>query len=428
MLNHNQNTRGRLIYTVLLFLVYEFIIKDLDLSINTSIYGLFFIMILSYYIFGVYSLREKYNFKEFLITFLLNVTIFLILLLFHKKSAIIFALIFYTVAQSLIRAILEKIYKKNIRVIVLGQETLVENLKELLLNDPDYTYLGFVAKNIKYGLGDIIELDKIINKFKCDMIIYIKEQEEEYLNNIFDLKIKRKKVIDSETFLQHKEGKVSVDNLSKSYIIHSQGFDMLTSNFENRIKRFSDISLSLAILILAFPLIVLVYIFVKLDKPQQFFTNPAFFKQKRIGIGGRNFEMIKFRSMKIHDSSKYSKYTSKNDERITFVGKFIRKTRLDELPQIINILKGNMSFVGPRPEWDKLGREYEKKINLYNIRYAVKPGLTGWAQVMYPYGCSLEDAKQKLEYDLYYIKYQNFTLDIIILFKTLKVIFFGKGV
>ncbi|MGL5901766.1 MAG: exopolysaccharide biosynthesis polyprenyl glycosylphosphotransferase, partial [Cetobacterium sp.] len=370
---------------------------------------------------------EKYNFKEFLITFLLNTTIFFILLLFHKKLTIILSLIFYTLAQSLIRAILEKIYKKNIRVIVLGQEIFVENLKELLLNDSDYTYLGFVAKNIKYGLGEVIELDKIINKFKCDMIIYIKEEEEEYLNNIFDLKIKRRKVIDSEAFLQHKKGKVSIENLSKKYIINSQGFDMLTSNFENRIKRFGDISLSLITLILTFPLMILIYLLVKLDSPKYFFSNPAFFKQKRIGIGGRSFEIIKFRSMKIHDSSKHSRYTLKNDNRVTFIGKFIRKTRLDELPQIINILKGNMSFVGPRPEWDELGREYEKKIKFYNVRYAVKPGLTGWAQVMYPYGCNLEDAKQKLEYDLYYIKYQNFTLDIIILFKTLKIIFFGKG-
>ncbi len=123
----------------------------------------------------------------------------------------------------------------------------------------------------------------------------------------------------------------------------------------------------------------------------------------------------------------HSKYAKKNDNRITWVGRFIRKTRLDELPQLINVLKGNMSFIGPRPEWDLLGRDYEKKINLYKLRYAVKPGLTGWAQVMYPYGENIEDAKRKLEYDIYYIKHQSFVLDIIILFKTIRVVIFGKG-
>lgn len=218
-----------------------------------------------------------------------------------------------------------------------------------------------------------------------------------------------------------------MDKLSKKWVVESQGFDVLSSSLENRIKRSIDILLALFVLILGFPFMMITYILVKLDNPKNFFSNPAFFKQKRIGISGEEFEIVKFRSMRLHDPTQHSKYASENDNRITLVGKFIRKTRLDELPQIWNVLKGDMSFVGPRPEWNELGREYEKKINMYKIRYAVKPGLTGWAQVMYPYGASLDDAKQKLEYDIYYIKYQNFVLDIIILFKTIKVVLFGKG-
>ncbi|MGL5056121.1 MAG: sugar transferase, partial [Fusobacteriaceae bacterium] len=193
------------------------------------------------------------------------------------------------------------------------------------------------------------------------------------------------------------------------------------------IKRFLDILMSLVILLVSLPFVIFTYFLVKLDNPKKFFSNPAFFKQKRIGAGGKEFQIIKFRSMRLHNPEEHSKYAGKKDNRITNIGKFIRKTRLDELPQIINVLKGEMSFVGPRPEWNELGRDYEKKINMYKVRYAVKPGLTGWAQVMYPYGANLEDAKKKLEYDIYYIKHQNVILDIIILFKTVKVVLFGKG-
>jgi len=131
--------------------------------------------------------------------------------------------------------------------------------------------------------------------------------------------------------------------------------------------------------------------------------------------------------MKMHDPSKYSKYTLDNDIRVTKFGKFMRKTRIDELPQLWNILKGTMSFVGPRPEWDILAKEYEKQINYYNLRHLIKPGITGWAQVMFPYGENLEDAKKKLEYDLYYLKHQDLILDVLVVIKTAKAVLFGKG-
>lgn len=215
----------------------------------------------------------------------------------------------------------------------------------------------------------------------------------------------------------------------------SDGFLVLNNTLQKRIKRFFDIVVSISMLVGTMPFIIITYILVKMDvgiknifiNPMKIIRNPAFFKQKRIGIKGNEFEIIKFRSMRIHDPTKFSKYASEHDDRITVIGKFIRKTRLDELPQLINVLKGEMSFVGPRPEWNELGREYEKKIKNYKLRYAVQPGLTGWAQVMYSYGASLEDAEIKLEYDLYYIKHQDFVMDMIIFFKTCKTVIFGKG-
>ena len=151
------------------------------------------------------------------------------------------------------------------------------------------------------------------------------------------------------------------------------------------------------------------------------------FKQKRLGLKNREFEIIKFRSMKIHDKKDYSKYADEDDPRITKFGKFIRKTRIDELPQLFCILKGDMSFVGPRPEWDELCYEYMKKIPYYNMRHLIKPGITGWAQVMYPYGISADDAYKKLEYDLYYMKHQDLMFDLKIIFRTVKIVLFAKG-
>jgi len=170
------------------------------------------------------------------------------------------------------------------------------------------------------------------------------------------------------------------------------------------------------------PILLITTIIIKLESP-----GPVVFKQFRIGKNMKKFKIYKFRSMRVHDSNKYSKYTLNNDERVTRFGKFIRKTRIDELPQLFCVLKGTMSFVGPRPEWDELVEEYEKKIPYYNLRHLIKPGITGWAQVMYPYGECVEDAKRKLEYDLYYLKHQDLILDVLTIMKTAKIVIFGKG-
>ena len=154
---------------------------------------------------------------------------------------------------------------------------------------------------------------------------------------------------------------------------------------------------------------------------------PIFFKQKRVGLGNKVFKIIKFRTMKLHDKNDYSLYASDEDGRITKFGKFMRKTRMDELPQLICILRGEMSFIGPRPEWIELVKEYSVKIPNYNLRHLIKPGITGWAQVSYPYGENLDDTIKKLEYDLYYMKHQTFLLDILIVIKTIRIVLFGQG-
>lgn len=426
-MKHNQNARGRIPYTLALFLLYEWLIRVMNLSINTSIYGLFLLLILSYYVFGIFTLRERYSVKEFLIASVLNGVIFFILLIFHKDVEIMIYFLIYTGLQNLVRYVLGKLYKHNIRVLILGDETEERRVKKGVIDNLEYSYVGFVSDKNSNAIGKIVQLQDIIKQYGVTKVIYIKDLEDQLLNEIFRLKLDGMKVIDSDIFLQNVEGKIDVDRISKKWFLESKGFDVLTSTLDKRIKRFMDISMALGVFLLGLPFMILTYFLVKLDNPKQFFSNPAFFKQNRIGIGGGVFQIVKFRSMRLHDPKEHSKYASEKDDRITPVGKFIRKTRLDELPQIWNVLNGDMSFVGPRPEWDELGRGYEKKINMYRLRYAVKPGLTGWAQVMYPYGASVDDAKKKLEYDIYYIKYQNIAMDIIILFKTVKVVLFGKG-
>lgn len=415
-MRHSQNSRGRIIYTATLFLLFEIIRENFKIERAFIYYLLFVISIFFYYIFDVFSFNKKYRYREVILTAVINIFIFCILMSYYKKPLLIVAGGVYTILQNLIKYFYSLAFCGIEKVVILTDK------KEDELED-------IIRKNENLYLVGYISLENInqINELNPREVIYPIEMENKIVDEVFELKMSGIKVKDSMTFLQEFEGKVSVDTLSKEWVIKTKGFEVLSSGVEQRIKRFLDIIMSIGVLIFGVPLMVFTYILVKLDNPKNFLKNPALFKQKRIGSGGKEFEIIKFRSMMIHNPNEHSKYASEKDNRITSIGKIIRKTRLDELPQIFNVLKGEMSFVGPRPEWNELGRDYEEKINMYKVRYVVKPGLTGWAQVMYPYGASLEDAKKKLEYDIYYIKHQNLILDIMILFKTVKIVLFGKG-
>ena len=415
-MKHSQNNKGRVVYTITIFLLFEIVRENLLLNRELIFYSLFLIMIFSYYIFDPYSFNKKYRYREFIISGVINGFVFYILAVYYQNPKLVFGWGIYTLMQNIAKYVYNSMFSTTERVVLLTDKV-EEELESIIEKNEKLCFEGCVSLNEISRIKDINPSE----------VIYPIEVTSQVVNEIFDLKMSGIKVKDSMAFLQEMEGKIHVDSLSKDWVIKAKGFEVLSSGVEQRIKRFLDIAMSLGILLVGSPFMIFTYFLVKLDNPKNFLKNPAFFKQKRIGSGGEEFEIVKFRSMKIHDPNEHSKYASEKDNRITPIGKFIRKTRLDELPQIFNVLKGDMSFVGPRPEWNELGRDYEKKINMYKVRYAVKPGLTGWAQVMYPYGASLEDAKKKLEYDIYYIKHQNVILDIMILFKTVKVVLFGKG-
>ncbi len=229
------------------------------------------------------------------------------------------------------------------------------------------------------------------------------------------------RVEDATTTYERVTGKILIDDLRPSWLIFSDGFHV--SRATRWMKRSIDLALALVLFILASPLMILTAIAILVETGR-----PLFYCQERVGENGKIFTLCKFRSMR-QDAEKGGTpiWATDGDDRITRVGRFIRKTRLDELPQIWNVVLGAMSFVGPRPERPYFVAELAKEIPFYQQRHVVKPGLTGWAQVKYRYGASLEDAMEKLRYDLYYIKYLSVSFDLTIVFDTVKVVLFRKG-
>ncbi len=214
--------------------------------------------------------------------------------------------------------------------------------------------------------------------------------------------------------------KIPLYRLNQTWLFQ-EGFQIAREPVFERLKRASDIVLSLMGLLIASPLIMAGSLAVRLND-----RGPVFFFQYRVGKNNVPFRLVKLRSMRVEPADG-DLYTKNNDPRITRVGRFLRSSRLDELPQLWNVLCGDMSLIGPRAEWERLVENYEREIPCYHFRHLVKPGITGWAQVNYPYGASLEDTRRKLEYDLYYIRHFSFMLDASIVLKTIHIMLFGKG-
>jgi len=205
--------------------------------------------------------------------------------------------------------------------------------------------------------------------------------------------------------------------------VHSLGYSLLTSGLVRRAKRLFDLGISSVFLVFSIPLMCLIALAIRIDSP-----GPVFYRQKRLGEGEKEFGLIKFRTMiQNAEEETGTVWAEKNDKRVTRVGKILRLTRLDELPQLINVLREEMSFIGPRPERPEFVKELKEKVPYYPLRNSVKPGITGWAQVNYPYGSSVEDAIEKLQYDLFYIQNMSLLLELRIFLKTINVLLFGKG-
>ncbi|MFZ5638686.1 MAG: TIGR03013 family XrtA/PEP-CTERM system glycosyltransferase [Pseudomonadota bacterium] len=229
------------------------------------------------------------------------------------------------------------------------------------------------------------------------------------------------RVTDLSTFFEREAGMVQLNIVDPSWLVFSGGFDYSTPR--RLTKRFFDLLAAGALLAISWPAMALVALAVKLES-----RGPIIYRQVRVGEHGRHFEMIKFRSMRVDaESDGVARWATKDDDRSTRVGKLIRKTRLDELPQLFLVLKGEMSFVGPRPERPQFVEMLNSEIRYYDVRHSVKPGLTGWAQLRYPYGASVRDANEKLKFDLFYVKNHGLLFDLMIMLQTVEVVLFGRG-
>jgi sugar transferase (PEP-CTERM system associated) len=289
--------------------------------------------------------------------------------------------------------------------------------------DPDPTRVG--APVINPGvIGTIDDITSLVPRLNVDRVVVSLSDARGRLpmDQLLNIRLQGGVTFDHlASVYEEYTGKIAVENLRPSWFIFSTGFRKTRALLAA--KRVFDIALSLVGLILGFPVMLAVALLVKLTS-----RGPVFYHQERVGLGGRTFQVHKFRSMRQDaEAATGPVWSKKNDSRITPTGRFLRRTRLDELPQMWNVLRGDMSIVGPRPERPTFVAELTEKIPFYGQRHVVKPGLTGWAQVRYTYGASVEDAIEKLQYDLYYIKNLSLALDLVIVLETIKTVVLRRG-
>ena len=327
------------------------------------------------------------------------------------------------------------------RTIVIGAGERAAIIEKRMRRDADrlgFELLGFIpipGDNREEGIQNekllYVKIDENFRNFiadnETDEVVIATDQRRGTLpvEILFDCRLGGVYVTDLLDFMERETGQIVVNLMYPSWVIYSNGF-----HSQNYLRVALDYTMNClmatAVLLLAWPFMMLAAIIIFIEDIK---TKDAsiFYKQERVGLNGRLFNIIKFRSMR-HDAEKDgAKWATANDARVTKIGSFIRKFRIDELPQIWNVFRGEMSFIGPRPERSQFVDQLNREIPYYDQRHNVKPGLTGWAQLNYPYGASVEDSMEKLKFDLYYVKHQSFMLDMLILIRTVEVILFGKG-
>jgi len=316
------------------------------------------------------------------------------------------------------------------RVLILGAGPLAERIGNLISSpNREYVLAGYVScsgtmVNVPSDeiVGSYENIFETVKKSKADkVVVSLSERRGVFpLQEMLNCKLSGVTVMDAPSFYEKVTGKLMLEDITPSWFIFSHGFRVTL--LSRILKRFIDVLLAIAGLLVFLPFFPLVAFFIKLDSP-----GPVFFGQERVGENERSFTVYKFRTMR-QDAEKLTGavWAQEDDPRITRLGKFLRKSRLDEIPQLVNVLLGEMSLVGPRPERPEFVSKLKEIVPYYSERHFVKPGVTGWAQVCYPYGASVEDALEKLRYDLYYTKNISLTLDLLVIFKTIKVVL-GRG-
>jgi sugar transferase (PEP-CTERM system associated) len=259
-------------------------------------------------------------------------------------------------------------------------------------------------------------------EFRIERVIVAMEDRRRSMpvRELLDLRLRGVVIEDAGAVMERLLGKLPLDGLNPSSLIFTHGFNVKAS--QQILRRIVSITVSFIALAICLPFIPFIILAVRLSSP-----GPIFFRQTRVGLRGRPFSVIKFRTMRQDAEEQGAVWATENDPRVTSLGRFMRTTRLDEIPQLWNVLRGEMGFVGPRPERPEFVRWLASEIPFYELRHMIRPGITGWAQVRYKYGASLEETKNKLEYDLYYVKHLSLGLDLLIMFETVKTIILRRG-
>jgi len=319
------------------------------------------------------------------------------------------------------------------RILVFGTGIKAHEVRQALIrSDPSAEIVGFFAgpneinsimpgKQIVSPGGTLLEA--AIAAKAQEIVVALTERRggSMPMRDLLDCKLRGIKVLDLASYFERTLGQIRLDSLYAGWLIFGEGFDQGRTRVV--IKRLSDIVFSMILLILALPVMLITALLIGLES-----GFPILYRQERVGLNGRLFNVVKFRSM-CNDAEKggMPRWATANDDRITRLGHFIRKFRIDELPQLFSVLTGHMSLIGPRPERPFFVDQLCREIPFYAVRHSVKPGVTGWAQVRYHYGATVEDAAEKLQYDLYYVKNHSLLLDLVILFETVGVVIGRKG-
>ncbi len=324
--------------------------------------------------------------------------------------------------------------KRNILVLGAGERaSIIEKRMRRDVDRQGFFMHGFVIMNgdAEHGIvnENRINLDcSLVNyalEHQIDEIVVANDERRENLpvDELFACKIRGVEITEILDFIERETGQIAVNLIYPSWVIYSNGFAS-ANHLRNTLDWIFNATMGFFLFLVTWPVMLITALLIKLEDGMK---APIFYSQERVGLDGQAFNIVKFRSMRIDAEKNGAQMAAKDDDRTTRIGKAIRKYRIDELPQIYNVMVGDMGFVGPRPERPQFVQQLIKNIPYYNERHNVKPGLTGWAQLKYPYGATEKDSLEKLKYDLYYIKHRSFMLDLLILIRTVEIVLFGKG-
>jgi sugar transferase (PEP-CTERM system associated) len=351
------------------------------------------------------------------------------------SASVVYLLIGIVVVRSAIHALTSASTPQRVLIVGTGDEAdgVAEDLKTL--NRGKHHLVGFysTAENGVDAASAVsaapvfprgASIEELVGRHRVQQIIVaVREQRGGVvpMQELLACRIRGVRVFNLATFYERTRSEVPLDSLKASWLVYGQGF--VQGRARQTAKRIFDIVTSSLLLLVSAPVMLLTMLAIKIDS-----RGPVFYRQQRVGLGGRLFMCLKFRSMQIDaEGDGVARWAVKDDPRITRIGTFIRKMRIDELPQLISVLRGEMSLVGPRPERPGFVEELGREIPFYGVRHSVKPGVTGWAQVRYTYGASVEDARKKHQLDLYYVKNNTLFLDMLVLIETVSVVLFREG-